>query len=301
MISTKNCSDKSDKIEKLKTTIQTSEAILIGAGAGLSASAGFTYTGKRFEQYFFDFIRKYGFRDMYSGGFYPFERLEEHWAYWSRYIYINRYADVDNGTYKKLFELVKDKNYFVLTTNVDHQFQKAGFDKNRLFYTQGDYGLFQCSRPCHDTTYDNEEIIHKMMESQGYAFTKEGMLYIPENTELKMEIQTQLIPYCPVCGRPMSMNLRADDTFVEDEGWHRAAERYSDFIRRHQNMRILFLEFGVGMNTPRIIKYPFWQMTVKNKNAVYGCINYGEAKCPTEIKGQAICIDEDIQRILDIL
>ncbi len=301
MISTKNCSDKSDKIEKLKTAIQTSEAILIGAGAGLSASAGFIYTGKRFEQYFFDFIRKYGFRDMYSGGFYPFGRLEEHWAYWSRYIYINRYADVDNGTYKKLFELVKDKNYFVLTTNVDHQFQKAGFDKNRLFYTQGDYGLFQCSRPCHDTTYDNEEIIHKMMESQGYVFTKEGMLYIPENTELKMEIQTQLIPYCPVCGRPMSMNLRADDTFVEDEGWHRAAERYSDFIRRHQNMRILFLEFGVGMNTPGIIKYPFWQMTVKNKNAVYGCINYGEAKCPTKIKGQAICIDEDIQRILDIL
>ncbi len=301
MTSTKNCLDKSDKIEQLRTELQTADAILIGAGAGLSTSAGFTYTGKRFEKYFFDFIKKYDFRDMYSGGFYPFERLEEYWAYWSRYIYINRYANTSNRTYQILFELVKDKDYFVLTTNVDHQFQKVGFDKNRLFYTQGDYGLFQCSRPCHAMTYDNKEIVYKMIQSQGYVFTEEGMLYMPENIKLKMEIQTKLIPHCPVCGRPMSMNLRADDTFVEDHGWKRAAERYSNFIQKHQNMKVLFLELGVGMNTPGIIKYPFWQMTVKNRNTVYGCVNYGEAKCPAEIKEQAICIEEDIHRILEHL
>lgn len=232
--------DYSDKLERLKKEIETADAIVIGAGAGLSTAAGFTYSGERLQRYFSDFVEKYDFSDMYSGGFYPFSTPEEQWAYWSRYIYINRYMDVDNGTYRLLFELMKDKDYFVITTNVDHQFQKAGFNKHRLFYTQGDYGLWQCSVPCHQKTYDNEETVEAMFEQQK-----------------NMRVPSELIPHCPVCGKPMSMNLRADDTFVEDDGWHMAAERYNEFLRRHKGLHILFLELGVGMNTPAIIKYPF--------------------------------------------
>lgn len=271
----------SNKIHQLKMILHDADAVVIGAGAGLSTSAGFTYSGKRFEDNFYDFIDKYDFRDMYSGGFYPFESLEEHWAYWSRYIYVNRYSDADNGTYGRLFELVKDKDYFVLTTNVDHQFQRAGFDKNRLFYTQGDYGLFQCSEPCHNSTYDNEEIIRKMV-----------------NTQTDMKIPKELIPYCPVCGKPMSMNLRTDDTFVQDNGWYAASERYADFISRHNNMKVLFLELGVGMNTPGIIKYPFWKMTYDNPNAFLVSINYGEVHVMSEISEKSICFDDDIREIL---
>ena len=271
----------SDKIERFAELLQDADTVIIGAGAGLSASAGFTYTGKRFEDYFYDFIRKYGFEDMYSGGFYPFESLCEHWAYWSRYIFINRYMDCDNGTYKRLFELVKDKDYFVLTTNVDHQFQKAGFDKRRLFYTQGDYGLFQCSEPCHNATYDNEKIIRDMVTQQE-----------------DMKIPTELIPHCPVCGKPMTMNLRADNTFVQDEGWYRANDRYSDFLRRHKGLKILFLELGVGMNTPGIIKYPFWRMAYDNPDAYYVSINYGEAFAPAEISRKSTCIQGDIKDVL---
>lgn len=277
----KSTKDHSAEIDRLKNEIETADAIVIGAGAGLSTAAGFTYSGERFEKYFSDFIEKYQFRDMYSGGFYPFESLEEHWAYWSRYIYINHYMDVDNGTYKGLFKLVKDKDYFVLTTNVDHQFQKAGFDKHRLFYTQGDYGLFQCSQPCCQETYDNEACIQDMLK-----------------TQKNMRIPTELIPHCPKCGKPMTMNLRADDTFVQDKGWYRAAERYEEFLRRHKNLHILFLELGVGYNTPAIIKYSFWQMTAKNSKAVYACVNFGEAFCPKQIQSQAICINIDIHNFL---
>lgn len=273
--------DFSAEIERLKHELETADAIIIGAGAGLSTAAGFTYSGERFRKYFSDFEDKYGFHDMYSGGFYPFPTPEEQWAYWSRFIYCNRYMDVDNGTYKKLFELVKDRNYFVITTNVDHQFQKAGFAKTRLFYTQGDYGLFQCSEPCHNGTYDNEEAVKDMIEFQQ-----------------NMKIPTELIPRCPKCGKPMSMNLRSDDTFVEDEGWHRAAERYDDFLQKHEWQHILFLELGVGMNTPGIIKFPFWKMTAKNENAIYACINYGQAYAPEEIADRAICIDGDIHDVL---
>ena len=260
-------------IEKVKKKIENTDAVVIGAGAGLSASAGFTYSGKRFEDNFADFIEKYGFKDMYSAGFYPYKTLEEHWAYWSRYIFIN----APKSVYNDLYNLVQDKDYFVLTTNVDHCFQKAGFDKHRLFYTQGDYGLWQCSKPCHDMTYDNETIIKKMVTEQK-----------------NMRIPSGLIPHCPVCGAPMSMNLRADSTFVEDSGWHTAAKRYQDFVHRHKGLDILYLELGVGGNTPGIIKYPFWQMTCSNPNAAYVCINLSETYIPAEIKKQSICIDNDI-------
>lgn len=273
-----------DNMERLKQELHAADAVVIGAGSGLSVSAGFTYTGERFQKYFGDFIEKYGFHDMYSGGFYPFDTLEEHWAYWSRYIYINRYMDAPKPVYQKLLELVQDKDYFVLTTNVDHCFQKAGFEKDRLFYTQGDYGLWQCSKPCHKQTYDNETVIRKMFAEQK-----------------DMKIPSGLVPHCPVCGAPMSMNLRADSTFVEDEGWHRAAEHYKDFIGRHKKGHILYMELGVGANTPVIIKYPFWQMTYQNPNAIYVCLNWQEAYCPREIRKQSICMNEDIGKVLNQL
>lgn len=268
-------------IEEVRHKIQQADAILIGAGAGLSTSAGFIYFGKRFSDHFSDFIEKYGFQDMYTAGFYPYKTWEEYWAYWSRYVFINRYQDAPKTVYNDLYHLVQDKDYFVLTTNVDHCFQKAGFDKHRLFYTQGDYGLWQCSKPCHNKTYDNETTIKRMVAEQ-------------EN----MRIPSALIPHCPVCGAPMTMNLRADDTFVEDIGWHIAADRYQNFLCCHKKSSILYLELGVGNNTPGIIKYPFWQMTYHNTNATYVCINQSEAYAPIEIKKQSICIDYDIGDIL---
>ena len=273
----------SDNIQKLKKALDECDAVVIGAGAGLSTSAGFVYNGERFEKYFSDFGKKYGFHDMYSGGFYPYKTPEEFWAYWSRYIYVNRYTDAPKPVYDELFDLVKEKDYFVITTNVDHCFQKAGFDKKRLFYTQGDYGLFQCSVPCHNKTYENEEIVRRMVEEQK-----------------DMRIPTELLPKCPVCGEPMTMNLRSDDKFVEDEGWHEAAARYENFIRTRKG-KVLFLELGVGYNTPVIIKYPFWNMTAKNPDATYACINYGEAVCLEEIQDRAICIDEDIGEVIEKL
>ncbi|MDE6568414.1 MAG: Sir2 silent information regulator family NAD-dependent deacetylase [Lachnospiraceae bacterium] len=281
---TKSTGNYSDKIEVLKDKLEAADSIVIGAGAGLSTSAGFTYSGERFRKYFSDFEEKYGFHDMYAGGFYPYDTLEEHWAFWSRNITVNRYMDAPKPVYQNLFEIVKDKDYFVLTTNVDHCFQKAGFDKKRLFYTQGDYGLFQCSEPCCNETYDNEEAVRQMMEQQK-----------------DMRIPSALLPICPHCGKPLSMNLRADDTFVEDEGWHLAAERYHDFLRTRKDGKVLFLELGVGYNTPGIIKYPFWQMTAENRQATYACINYGEAVCPEEIESQSICVDGDIGNVLSDL
>lgn len=287
-----------DGVSKLREALNSADAVIIGAGAGLSTSAGFVYTGERFEKYFHDFAEKYRFNDMYSGGFYSYNTLEEHWAYWSRYIYINRYMSAPKPVYNKLYELVKDKDYFVLTTNVDHCFQKAGFDKHRLFYTQGDYGLFQCSKPCHMATYENGDTIRKMVEAQGYMVDEDGILLLPEGDTPKMEVPTELVPYCPKCGKPMSMNLRSDNTFVEDEGWHRASERYAEFLRRHQNVKVLFFEAAVGFNTPTIVKYNFWHMAYEWKDAVYACLNNGEAYAPNEIKKKSICINGDIGEIM---
>ena len=271
----------SENIKRLKEELEQAGAVLIGAGAGLSASAGFTYAGERFQKNFSDFEEKYEFHDMYSGGFYPFDGLEEYWAYWSRFIWLNRYTEPPRPVYQDLLELVKEKEYFVLTTNVDHCFQKAGFDKKRLFYTQGDYGLLQCSEPCCQETWDNEEIIRQMVKEQK-----------------DMRIPAELVPHCPRCGKPLTTNLRADDTFVQDEGWYRASERYSRFLETHQGEKVLFLELGVGFNTPGIIKYPFWQMTYQNPEATYACINYGDAAAPGEIAERSICIDGDIGEVL---
>lgn len=277
---TKSTENISDQIKKLQDELKTADSIVIGAGSGLSTAAGFVYDGENFKRYFSDFEAKYGFHDMYSGGFYPYKTAEEHWAYWSRYIFVNRYIDAPRPLYSDLYKLFKGKDYFVITTNVDHCFQKAGFDKERLFYTQGDYGLFQCSKPCCNETFDNENIIRTMVKQQ-------------EN----MKIPSSLLPICPYCGKPMTMNLRSDDKFVEDAGWNIAAGNYEDFLRAQNGKQILFLELGVGYNTPAIIKYPFWQMTAQNPNAVYVCINKGEAVCPEEIAGQSICIDADINDV----
>ena len=286
------------EIEKLKKEINTAEAIIIGAGAGLSTAAGFTYSGERFEKYFFDFSEKYGFKDMYSGGFYPFPSKEEFWAYWSRYIYINRYLEAPIPVYNNLLNLVKEKDYFVITTNVDHCFQKAGFNKERLFYTQGDFGLFQSINPKIQKTYDNKEWVIKAIEAQGFLKDSNGIFQIKDRKKLKMVIPSELIPKCPDDGSDMTTNLRADNSFVEDEGWHKASRNYSDFIEKHNNLHILFLELGVGMNTPAIIKIPFWQMTYNNPKAVYACVNYGEAFTHEAIKKQSICIDSDISKVI---
>ena len=288
-------------MKDIKSILQNADSILIGAGAGLSTSAGFTYSGERFKKYFVDFEKKYGFHDMYSGGFTAFESLEENRAYWSRQIYLNRFVKAPLPVYEKLFELVKDKNYFVLTTNVDHCFQKAGFDKERLFYTQGDYGLWQCSEACHKKTYDNQLFVEKMIREQGFVIQSDGSLELPEHgfEEIKMTVPSELVPRCPVCRKPMTMNLRCDDTFVEDEGWKRAAGRYEDFLNKNKEGRIVFLELGVGGNTPGIIKYPFWNMTYANPQATYICINKGEAALPQEIEKQSICVNNDIYEVVN--
>ena len=280
-VSTGACSEA---VDRLREALNRADAVVVGAGAGLSASAGLTYDGARFEEHFGDFIAKYHIPDMYAGGFYPFESLEEYWAWWSRQILLNRYEKAPRPVYEALLALVRERDCFVLTTNVDHQFQMAGFDKKRLFYTQGDYGLWQCSRACHQKTYDNETIVKKMVAEQN-----------------DRKIPSELIPLCPVCGAPMSMNLRADDTFVEDEGWHIAARRYEEYLQGHEGQHILFLELGVGGNTPVIIKYPFWRMTLANPRAAYACINLDQAYCPPEIESRSLCIGKDIGEVLTAL
>ena len=302
---------------RLKEAIADAEKIVIGAGAGLSTSAGYVYNGERFQKYFGDFAAKYGYRDMYSGGFYRYPSEEERWAFWSRNIYINRYMDPPKPVYDDLLALVKDKDYFVITTNVDHCFQRTGFDKKRLFYTQGDYGLWQCSKPCHDKTYDNEEVVKEMLLAQGFTIAADGTLELPCDEKLriraedaqqanaagllKTEVSAELVPRCPVCGAPMSMNLRADDTFVEDQGWYDASAAYAGYLKTCEGKRVLYLELGVGGNTPMIIKYPFWVMAYENEQATYACLNYEEACCPEKLKERSILIGGDTGNILSKL
>ena len=287
-------------LARLKEEIASADAVVIGAGAGLSTAAGFEYSGERFRKYFADFEDRYGFHDMYSGGFYVMQlEPEVSWAYWARNIYINRYMDPPKPLYEQLLELVRDKDYFVITTNVDHQFQRAGFDRKRLFYTQGDYGLFQSVDPLVQKTYDNEDWTMEVMRAQGFVTNEDGVFVPPEDGSLKMRIPSELVPHSPEDGSDVTMNLRADDSFVEDEGWHRASAAYADFLRRHEGLHVLFLELGVGANTPVIIKYPFWAMALANENAVYACVNYGEAYCPVELEHRSILLDGDIAKILE--
>lgn len=294
---TRSTGNYSDNIVRLKQALADADHVVIGAGAGLSTSAGFVYSGERFEKYFSDFAEKYHFSDMYSGGFYPYLSQKKFWAYWSRYIWVNRYMDAPKPVYERLYQLVKDKDYFVITTNVDHCFQKAGFSKDRLFYTQGDYGLFQCSEPCHRKTYDNKEIIRQMVLAQGWEIGENNDLSLPEGVQPGMTVPSDLLPVCPVCGKPLTMNLRSDDKFVEDAGWHEAAERYQEFMAGLTGSTLL-LELGVGYNTPGIIKYPFWSMTAKDPCATYAAINFGESVCPSQIWDRAILIDSDIGKAL---
>lgn len=281
--STVNCSAADDRgpVDRFRQAIADADAIIIGAGAGMSASAGLTYSGRRFERLFGDFIARYHFSDMYTAGFYPYDTPEERWAYWSRHIYANRYDSPAGRPYRDLLELIGDIPYFVITTNVDHQFQLAGFDKCRLFYTQGDYGLWQCSVPCRPITYDNEDAVRRMVAEQK-----------------DQRIPSVLLPRCPLCSASMTMNLRVDTSFVEDTGWHAASGRYAEFLRQYEGKRLLFMELGVGGNTPGIIKYPFWRMAAENPRSVYVCVNRGEAVCPPEIASRSLCLNEDIGRVL---
>lgn len=284
MPSTPHSSERSLLREECAFTaekIAGADAILVGLGAGMSTAAGFSYDGERFEKNFGDFAEKYGIQDMYTGGFYPFQTPEESWAWWSRMIQLNRYDGGAGGAYQNLARILTGRNYFILTTNVDHQVQKAGLDKKRLFYTQGDFGLFQCSVPCRQVTYDNEEAVAEMLREQDGT-----------------RIPSKLVPHCPNCGAPMSMNLRIDDTFVQDKGWYKAAERYEKFVRKNQNGRILYLEIGVGGNTPGIIKYNFWQLTLANPQAFYITINQSDARFPAELAPQAAGFEVDAAALL---
>ena len=291
---------RDEQIARLKKELETADAIVVGAGAGLSTSAGLTYSGERFERYFFDFAKQYQIKDIYSGGFYPFPDEQTLWAWWARHIYYNRYIDAPKPVYADLLSLLRGKDYFIITTNVDHQFQRAGVDKKRLFYTQGDYGLFQSVDPGVQETFDNEAWTMRAMEAQGFVLDEKGVFQVPESGAISMKLPADLIPTAPN-GDPVKMNLRSDDTFVEDAGWRRASAAYSDFLRRHENLHVLFLEIGVGANTPMIIKFPFWQMTRDNRQAVYACLNYGEAVCPKEIERRSICIRGDAGEILRTL
>ena len=288
---------RTEQIERLKKEIESADAIVIGTGAGLSTAAGLTYSGERFDRYFGDFAARFGIQDIYSGGFYPFPDEETRWAWWARHIYYNRYIDPPKDVYGKLLSLLDGKDYFVITTNVDHQFQRAGFDKKRLFYTQGDYGLFQSVNPANQNTYDNEEWVMQAMEAQGFVMDADGVYQVPQSG-VSMKIPTALIPKCPDDGSKVTMNLRADDSFVEDEGWHKASAAYAEFVRRHEKLHTIYMEIGVGANTPVIIKYPFWAMTAANPKAVYACLNYNEAFCPQQIEKQSICLDGDTWEVL---
>ena len=295
---TRGDGSREEQIERLRREIREADAIVIGAGAGLSTAAGFTYSGERFHRYFRDFEEKFGIADMYSGGFYPFPEEEIRWAWWARHIYYNRYVDAPEPVYTGLLKLVEEKDYFVITTNVDHQFQRAGFDKKRLFYTQGDYGLFQPLGGKDDRTWDNEEWVMDAMEAQGFVKDENGIFQMPADGNVSMRIPSDLIPADPVTGGPVTMNLRADDTFVEDDGWRKASAAYADFLRRHSGMRVLYMEIGVGHNTPVIIKYPFWQMTKENSKATYACLSRSDPYCPKPIEKQSVCIDGDFMETL---
>ena len=284
---------REENLPRLRDAMDEADAVIVGAGAGLSTSAGFTYGGERFMRYFSDLHREFGITDMYSGGFYPYPDPESRWAFWSRNIYFNRYVGGSKPVYEELASLLEGRDYFVVTTNVDHQFQRAGIDSKRLFCTQGDYGLFQSADGRDRRTFGNEDLVMRMMESQGFVRDGEGVFEIP-SSGVRSRVPTELVPRHPDTGEELKMNLRCDDTFAEDDEWRMASARYSDFLMRHEGSKTLYLEMGVGSNTPVIIKLPFWYRTWRSPNATYACLNYGETYCPKEIADRSICIDGDL-------
>ena len=296
LIKTMNSFHKSD-VEKVVSLISSSKAILIGAGAGLSTAAGFYSSGERFHKYFFDFEKKYHAKDTYSGSFYPYPKESEYWAFMSRNIYLMRFSPFPKRTYNILYEIFKDKNYFILTTNVDHLFQKAGFDKNRMYYMQGDMGLLQCKKPCHLKNYENYDLIKDMLIDQGFSFDSNGELVVGNN--IKSEISEKLIPKCPVCGGEMDFNLRIGNNFVEDNGWHKHKKLYEDFVTKYKSDDILYIELCVGYNTPAIIKYNFWNRVNNNKKARFISINLEESDVPNEIKDRSLVISGDADKIIN--
>ena len=269
------------RLDNAKKAIDEEDFVLIGAGAGLSTAAGIDYTGERFEKYFKDFIEEYNFTDMYSSGFYPFESLEEKWAYWARHVFANRYDVGKTEVYQKLLKLVENKDYFVITTNVEHQFWINGFEDERIFATQGDYGLLQCEKACHDKLYPNRDQVYEWLDKT-------------EN----FRIPPQLVPKCPVCGGEMDLNLRKDNYFVEDEKWHEMNKNYSNFLNRADG-NIVLLEIGVGYNTPGIIRYPFEQMAYNNKDITLIRLNKDFPNAIPENKDKTIGFDENVEDILD--
>lgn len=273
----------SSDITRLIATLERTEAVLIGAGSGLSAAAGLTYSGARFKRLFGDFIARYGLTDMYTAGFYPFPIATERWAYWSRHVLANRYDQPDLTVYQQLLNLMSEREYFVITTNVDHAFETTGFRPDRIFATQGDYGRFQCSVPCRQETWANEGAVRAMVAAQANC-----------------RIPTSLIPVCPWCGQEAMMHLRIDGRFVQDDEWYAAAHRYEEFVGRYGNGRILLLELGIGGNTPSIIKYPFWQLTASNPNAILATLDLRPA-VPEAIAERTIAIGGDIATTLDAL
>lgn len=271
-------------LQKLAQELNKADAVLVGAGTGLSEAAGFTRTAPYFTRHFSDFIDKYGFEDLCTAARFNYPSQEEKWAFWSRAIYLYRYSPAPRPVYNTLFEIIKDKDYFVITTTADHMFQKSGFDSDRLFYTYGDYGTWQCSQPCNDATYDNEDAVRKMMEAQR-----------------DMKVPRSLIPICPACGRKMKVNLLTDDSFVENDGWYRAEERYEHYVRSHKSGRIVFLDIGTTASTPIIIKCPFTQMTYENPLATYATIADCALPEAEEIKDRALYVNNDIEQSLNQL
>lgn len=273
-----------ERIEEFKNALESAEAVVIGAGAGFSDAAGIKYVGKRFTDNFQDFIKKYNMEDLYTSSFYPFKTQEERWAYWAKHVSLNRFETPATNLYTDLFDLVRDKNYFIITTNVEHQFWKANFPNEKIFATQGDYGYIQCAKGCHNKLYDNDSLVANMISA-----TKD------------CKIPSSLVPKCPVCGGEMDINVRKDRYFVQDENWDIAYNNYEKFIENNENKKIVFIELGVGYNTPGIIRYPFEQMTNKNDKAVLIRLNKDYPQGPIENKSKTISFTEDMTEVIERL
>lgn len=273
-----------ENYSKIKELIKNADAILIGAGAGLSSSAGIDYSKYSFSKNFPELVKAYGMTDMYTSSFYDFDSEEERWSYWAKHINYSFIAPPPLKTYKELYELVKNKNYFVITTNVDGQFEKSGFDKTRVFEVQGSYGKMQCSVGCHNRVYDNTKLVKKMLECKD-----------------NLKIDKELIPKCPVCGKNMEINIRKDSFFIEDDNWHYLNDNYEKFIKNNIDKKMILIELGVGFNTPGIIRYPFDQLAYKYDNVTLIRINNKYPEILLKSKGKSISIAEDCTEAIKML